>query len=542
MPNKRLFGPESRAPAADTTNKAGGRAYSMPPEEVLARLACTGTLHDIYYADAKTQLDEVISAASLCDPEFVAKAAIYARHKGFMKDMPAVLLVHLSTRDTTQTHEQGFEFHPEGARHCFLRAFSRVIDNGRMLRGFVQIMQSGAVGRKSLGSMAKKAVRKWLESRSPDQLFRDSVGKDPSLVDCIKLAHPRFEEFTNQAARHIMGLPAELAVKSLAGKFDMFKASLTARAGSHTRDAENIPQGVPMQMLTALPLTKDHWKQIALTGGLHQTRMNLNSYAKHAVFEDDDHTTDLIAEFIDSRDVVKDKLFPYQAYTSYAMVNDQVPNEIKAALFRLVERSLVNAPQLRGNAWVVIDVSGSMGSPLTGFRKGATTIVRCVDVAALIGAAVIKTSPSAKLIAFDTEVHENFNVMPDDSIRHIAQKLATYGGGGTNMGAAMEHISNHGGADFILVVSDNESWMDLNHWHDEGTASQVSWERIKAKSPRARMACINLQPYTTSQVQDDKALLRLGGFSDALFELVAVHAKEGVSGDYWVKQIASIDL
>ena len=38
----------------------------------------------------------------------------------------------------------------------------RVIDNGKMLRTFIQIVRSGAVGRKSLGTRPKRLVQRWL--------------------------------------------------------------------------------------------------------------------------------------------------------------------------------------------------------------------------------------------------------------------------------------------------------------------------------------------------------------------------------------------
>ena len=46
--------------------------------------------------------------------------------------------------------------------------FDRVIDSPKMLRNFVQIMRSGVVGRKSLGTLPKRLVRRWLEARTDD--------------------------------------------------------------------------------------------------------------------------------------------------------------------------------------------------------------------------------------------------------------------------------------------------------------------------------------------------------------------------------------
>ena len=82
-------------------------------------------------------------------PEFVAKTAIYAASAGYMKDMPALLLAALSRRDPALMD----------------RVFDRVIDSPRMLRTFVQIVRSGATGRKSLGSAPKRCVRRWLDQR-----------------------------------------------------------------------------------------------------------------------------------------------------------------------------------------------------------------------------------------------------------------------------------------------------------------------------------------------------------------------------------------
>ena len=49
-------------------------------------------------------------------------------------------------------------------------------------------------------------------------------------------------------------------------------------------------------------------------------------------------------------------------------------------------------PARAGSTIILVDVSGSMASPVTGARCGATTVTRCIDVAALIGASVLRRS------------------------------------------------------------------------------------------------------------------------------------------------------
>ena len=161
MANKNLF-QKNTLPAADAINEAGGLAYKLPPKQALAQYAVTGCLNATFYAQAQTQLDQVLALCAQVEPEFVAKTAIYARQHGYMKDMPALLTAWLATH--------GAPYLPQ--------VFGQVIDNGKMLRNFVQILRSGAVGRQSLGSLPKRLVQDWLNSRSAAQLIAASVGQD----------------------------------------------------------------------------------------------------------------------------------------------------------------------------------------------------------------------------------------------------------------------------------------------------------------------------------------------------------------------------
>ena len=98
------------------------------------------------------------------DDRFIARTAVYARERGHMKDMPALLCAVLAKRDAATLE----------------RVFPRVIDTGKMLRNFVQIVRSGVAGRRSLGSAPRRLVRRWFETRDDDAVFRASVGQSPS--------------------------------------------------------------------------------------------------------------------------------------------------------------------------------------------------------------------------------------------------------------------------------------------------------------------------------------------------------------------------
>ena len=154
MANQQLFqtllAKTVQANTTDAINQAGAPAYAMSPQHQLAQLAMTGCLNHTFYASAETQLADVLQLALQVDDAFIAKTAVYSRERGLMKDMPALLTAVLAAKGSA----------------LLPTVFSRTIDTGKMLRNFVQIVRSGATGRKSLGSRPKKLVQTWLNTGS----------------------------------------------------------------------------------------------------------------------------------------------------------------------------------------------------------------------------------------------------------------------------------------------------------------------------------------------------------------------------------------
>ena len=278
MANAQLFASQRGRlpPEADTRNEAGGRAYALSPEEALAQLALTGSLGDAFYADAEIQLVALLDLARQVDPEYVAKTAIFARRRGFMKDTPAVLVALLTLLS------------PELAKS----AFARVIDNGRMLRNFVQVLRSGTLGRKSLGTAPKRLVQRWLDARDPERLLSDTVGQSPSLADIVKMVHPRPVNPEREAfygwllGRKVDGERLPEPVRA----YEAFKVDLAAGA------TDTALPPVHFQLLTSLPLTRRHWVELARQAPWQTLRMNLNTYARHGVFDGDSESNGLAGE------------------------------------------------------------------------------------------------------------------------------------------------------------------------------------------------------------------------------------------------------
>lgn len=526
MANKTLFNSTrgKMPPKTDTRNEAGGRAYSFDARHALAQLAATGCMNSTFYVNATDQLDTVLGLCNKIEPEFIARVALYARSKGHMKDLPALLCAVLSVQSPGLLAE----------------VFDRVIDNPRMLRNFVQIMRSGVVGRKSLGSLPKRLVLQWLENRTDKQLFFGSVGNDPSLADVVKMVHPK---------------PATKSRAALYGYLigrDFVEADLADIVRHYIKFMRNTTVGavpvpdVPFQLLTALPLTQKDWSSIAQNGSWQMTRVNLNTFLRHGVLEKKEMVSTIANRLRNPRLIEKARVFPYQLLAAYQNIDVGVPLEIQDALQDAMEISINDVPRISGQVYVFVDVSGSMHSAVTGFRRGSTSKVRCIDVAALVGAAIKRKNRETVVIPFESKAITNFRLNSRDSVMTNAQKLVNLPAGGTNCGAPLEYLNRQKATgDMIIYVSDNESWVDSPYYGRWGggsaTKTMKEWSAFKTRSPNAKMICIDIQPNTTTQAKEREDIVNVGGFSDQVFDLIASVA-EGGTGGYWVDVIEKLTI
>ncbi|MBF5005082.1 vWA domain-containing protein [Diaphorobacter caeni] len=519
---KQLFPTRKGAalPAVDALNREGSAAYAYSPRHQLAQIAVTGCLGQTFYASAENQLDQLLDLTRTVDEAFIARTAVYARERGYMKDVPATLAAMLAAKDVEKLSQ----------------IFPRVIDNGKMLRNFVQVLRSGAMGRKSMGSRPKKLVQNWLLTATEKQLLNASVGNTPSLADVVKMVHPKPAESWRAAwFAWLIGKPFnEADLPPITQAFERFK-----RDNANGVISTDVPD-VPFQMLTALTLYSKQWAEIAKNGSWQMVRQNLNTFARNEVFKLPGMTELIAAKLQNANAVAKSRVMPYQLLAAFKASDEKVPAAVRNALQDAMEHAIANVPGFAGHVVVCPDVSGSMSSPVTGYRAGATTAVRCIDVAGLMAAAVLRKNGNARVLPFENKVVK-LELNGRDSVMTNAQKLAKIGGGGTDCSAPLEMLAKEKAeVDLVIMVSDNQSWMDgVNRG---ATQTMLAWERIKQRNPKAKLVCIDIQPYGTTQAMERDDILNVGGFSDAVFDVVAAFAAGKLGTAHWVGEIEKIVL
>jgi 60 kDa SS-A/Ro ribonucleoprotein len=547
MANKRVFTSTGRrTPDADTVNTAGGKAYKSDSKQALAQIAATNCFNGTYYVSAEANL-EIAKQAALAlknDPEFLAKAAIYSRSKAYMKDMPAFIMVVLADADTK----------------LFRKVFPFVIDNGKMLRNFVHIARSGVIGRTfnlSAGAF-RKAIQKWFAGRNGKALLKASIGNDPSMRDILRMARPKPVD-NEQAAMFAYLKGTEFDNDSQSYKtydkegnvrYEQPFSNLPQIVKEYEEFKKTLKGAVPkvdFRLLDSLGMTDEQWTEIARNAPWMMTRMNLNTFARHGVFANDE-VASLIAERLrNPEEIAKARAFPYQFMMAWMATdsNDSIPFAVRDALRDAMETAINNVPELPGKVYIAVDTSGSMGCAVTGFRRGSTSNVRCVDVAALFAASVLRKNPDAEVLPFDTRVHATARLNARDTVMTNASYLAKFGGGGTNCSAALAHLNKENAkGSAVIYVSDYESWVDSG-WgfaYGRGTGLLSEWKKFKSRNKKAKLICIDLTPRDNSQVKEHEDILQVGGFSDQVFEVITSFIEHGHSKNYWVSEIENINV
>lgn len=533
--NTSLFQSHARKlPAADAVNSHSAPAYTASAKSNLAQYAMTGCLRSTFYAGAEEQLDTVLSLCrEINDLEYVAKLAVQARENGLMKDMPAFLCAYVAAND-------------KGCK-ILSKIFPRVINNAKMLCTFTQIIRSGAAGRKSFGSGIKRLITEWLDARSDDEVFRASVGKgNPSLADVIRMAHPKPKTASRRALYGY--LSARNRSENAVVETDLPALVRDVEAFKRAPDvSELVAPDVPWLLLTSLPLTENHWKQIAYRASWHTIRMNLNTFTRHGVTDDDTLVQYLAQRLSDRVEIARAKVFPYQLLAAYVNTTD-VDRRLRDAIQAAAEIATENVPVVEGKIYVLVDVSRSMHDPVTGDIGSATTKMRCIDVAALMAASIVRRNPTAEVVVFSDRIHEGVVLHADNPVIKNSGILTSQPAGGTNCSAAVAWLNaKQRKGDLVVMISDYESWMDASGTQIKSTmgnptAMMAEWQAFRARNKQAKLACVDLRPNETRQTVDRSDIVSIGGFSDHVFSLLSDFAKGNVTADYWTKTVEAVQL
>lgn len=521
----KLFGHKSAYDGATETNYEGAPAFVRSLEERALQVLMTGTLEDTFYASAKAlakEAVETLAEAGSKDAEFLAKAVVYAREKGYLRLAPITGLLVLSKADTK----------------LFKAAFPRVIRTLGDLQDLVTLARSKAI--RSTGRAFRDAAGDWLRRMEPYQVIKygaagrsEGAGSPTNLRDILRLVHPKPGASTHvfrYAIDRVKGVKpsAELLEKlpEQIRAYETFK-ELTASPELARANAEQAlalveAQSLPYEVVTARLASSEAWKALAKKAPFMNMLRNLNNYQKHGVFGDAELRDRVISRLTDAGQVRRSMQLPFRFFSAYKTF--QGDEEVREALAKALELSVASLPEL-GRTLVAVDESGSMNAALS-----ARSSMTYYDVGNVFAAAAWKKSAGGWLVPFADQAmpvgEGGAQVNRGDSIATIASRL--YTGGGTDLSAPLDWALD-GKKDFDtgVFITDSMSWVD-HLTRNKGVVDSI--RRFRGRNPKARFFFIQLAPYQQLQAApSEPGVHYVYGWSDQVLRFIAQVTSGGMT-------------
>lgn len=452
-------------------NKAGGLSYSQTPELELVSILLTSFANDQFYRGENETFQRLKELISICNKEFVAKAAVYARTKFGMRSISHVaaseLAKHIKGEKWAKSFYDAVVYRPDDMLEIlsYHKANNGKITNA-MKKGFA----------KAFDDFNKYEIAKYR-----------GEGKGFKLVDVVNIVHPVPNEMNSEAIAAL--------TKGKLRSFDTWEQELSRAGQLASSDEEKAD------------FKKDVWvrlikeKKIGYFALLRNLR-NIITQAPEVLTE--------ALEMLTNEAVIKKSLvLPFRFLTAYEEIK-KITNEGKAvrlalsALNKAVDISLNNIPCFDGDTLVVLDTSGSMRDDYN--TKGAKTPF----IIGRLFAVALAKSNNCDLMTFDYNArYVNFDI--SDSTITLATSIE-FEGGSTNFHSIFQTANKK--YDRIIILSDMQGW--VNGWHTPAGEFHDYERKFKAKP---FVYSFDLNSYGSMQIREDRVYC-IAGFSEKVFDIM----------------------
>lgn len=422
----------------NATNKEGFSSYSMTVEEEVLQALMTGSLANLFYADARENTKMFIEAFNKVDTKFLAQSIVYAREKGFTRTIPIAATVVLSKRDT----------------QLFKKVVHRVMKNPRDWKKFIDICRSKEI-RNGLGRALKREI-----NNNIGKMKDYHVIKYPEDVyDMINIARPNIE-LNPAIINYAKGSKTVVDVTTR-----MIEAALALQSKDINEDDKaNIIKyhRVPYEYITGtLKTTPKVWESLLYVAPYRNLITNLNNFGRNGVFNNPENLKYAIESIMNPDKIKHSMLFPFRFYVAWNTIEEfNGANEIKHALQKALEISVDNIPDIKDTVCIAPDISGSMMSLVTSNESK----LRCIDLVGLFTGIIMKkcraTSKAMSILPFNNSIDTNLagRVQSRETIFDIAKEFTA--NGCTSLSAPVRYLrQNNFKVDRIIAFTDEEEWV-----------------------------------------------------------------------------------
>lgn len=388
------------------TNRAesyeGALIYNKSLEQDWVNNLFSSFLQDGFYEDSETREERYVALTKKMlekyGPKFVAKAARFSRNELGMRSISQLTMALVN------------EIQYDGKRADFSAYFHRPDDISEIFAAV------DSLGNKRSHALVRGAAD-YLSKCSEYQLTKYAMsGKRYNMFDLINITHAHSSAIDSYKAGSVSAP-------------DTWEHNIMVAQSDEDREQawKDLVEGNKMGYLALL----------------RNLRNILN-----CDFADSDWIDKYLVPQITNKDKIKKSLvFPYQIYVAYKNV-PMIPLSIMAALDKAFRIAIGNVPNLDKSMAIVLDVSGSMETPIS-----SNSSMKIIEVGAVYAAMLYLANPRTDFVKFGNsakycDYRRNVNVF--DLIKAMQENDGC--GYGTDILSVWNNL--HKSYDRIFLVSD----------------------------------------------------------------------------------------
>ena len=531
---------------ATTKNEDGFLAFERSLHETYLQMLMTNTLGNTFYVNKRDLLDrshDLHKKMLKEDLDFMAKAVLYARNKGYMRLQPILGLAYVSTAND---------------KSYFKAIFDSVIRTPGDLEDFVTICGSIRKG-KGLGRSVKKTISKWLNNMSEYHAIKygasRKVGWD--LGDIIKVSHPNpKDENQGNLFNYVANGEGNISKLPQINELERVKNLASLRSNGSISDEKFSAQVIdaiekgrlPWEIVTGIikPSVKI-WEYLMKQMPYFALLRNLNTLTRAGVLESKENVDYVVSRLTNEHAIKKSMIFPFRFYT--ALDNTDACAKIREALRDAAEISFSNVPDLKGSSHYFLDISGSMSGEY-------------LKIGGVLGVAAFMKSEDPNFMCFESRL-QYADLSKKDSLTTNLSKVLNLRQGGTNTGLCLQHMlgevgmTSHWGwgggsingyhknvpesvkstspikTDNIIIITDEQQ--------NAGSMVLSLFRKYKKKvNPNANLFVVNVAPYSGHFAdKDEPGCHFIYGWSDQVLSYLSFAAEDK---DAQVNHVKSIEL
>ncbi|NEU08015.1 TROVE domain-containing protein [Flavihumibacter sp. R14] len=510
-------------------NHEGEKAFEISPAMELYTLVVTWSLSDSFYEKNEDRFTRLKELTAKNDPVFVAKLAIYARHKMYMRSVPLVLVTELAKVHSGDSL----------VSQMIEKVIARADEITELLACYELLNQR--TGTKKLNRLSKqlqKGLSVAFNSFDEYQFAKYNRAGTVKLRDALFLIHPKAK---NKAQQEIFD---KIADDTLQTPYT-WETELSALGQSDFKDEE----------ARALAF-KSKWEGLIDSGKIGYMAMlrNLRNILHAGVSPS--HIEKVCETLSSAEQVTRAKQFPFRylaAYREILVANNEVSlksvltkisalftvnrgctGEILEALEKAAAASAVNIQGfgIKTRVLLACDVSGSMQTPVSPKSK-----ILLYDIGLMLAMLLQSKCRNVEVGMFG-DTWKIVTVPKGNILNNVQEFYKREGevGYSTNGFLVIKDLLNRKQRmDKVMMFTDCQLWNSK----DQSNIHSL-WSRYKAEvAPEARLYLFDLQGYGKAPLQLLKNdVFLIAGWSDKVFGVLDALEK----GRTTIEEIEKIEL